>query len=56
MSGLKIASGAVGNIEVSPLLSYSGENLNWLKHIYKKASLSAPGGYLDHTGQYTELE
>lgn len=53
VSGLKIDYYAMGNIEVSPLLSYSGENLMWLKHIYKKSSLGAPGGYLDHQGEYT---
>ena len=29
--GLRIKPSAKGNIEVSPLLSYAGENLNWLK-------------------------
>ena len=56
VQGLKIAGGAVGNIEVSPLLSYAGENMNWLKHIFKKTSLGSNGGYLDHAGQYITQE
>ena len=56
VQGLKIEAQAVGNVEVSPLLSYGGENLNWLKHIYKRAALSAPGGYLDHAGAYHDIE
>ena len=51
VAGLKVDAEAVGNVEISPLLSYNGENLNWLKHIYKRSSIAAPGGYLDHTGQ-----
>lgn len=46
VAGLKIAAGA--EIEVSPLLSYAGENLNWLKHVHKGRGLQGPGGYLDH--------
>lgn len=46
VTGLKVAPGA--QIEISPLLSYAGENLNWLKHVHKGKGLQGPGGYLDH--------
>ena len=51
VQGLQVDENVVGNIEVSPLLSYAGENLNWLKHIYKRQSISGPTAYLNHTGQ-----
>ena len=56
VQGLKIDEQALGNVEVSPLLSYAGENLNWLANLQKGASYEAPGGFIDHTGSYTVLE
>ena len=56
VQGLKIGGSAVGKVEVSPLLSYAGENMNWLKHIFKKSSIGGEGGYLDHAGNYTSTE
>ena len=47
VDGLRIEAGAVDKVEISPLLSYEGENLGWLKHVFRKTSLLAPGGYLD---------
>ena len=38
------------------MLSYDGENLNWLKHIHKGKTLSGNRGYLEYTGAYTEME
>ena len=52
--GLRIGDSARGNIEVSYLLSYAGENLAWLKHMYKRSPIGGAGGYLDHEGEYTE--
>lgn len=49
-SGLKIEPSAKGNIEVSFLLSYSGEGLNWLKNMHKGSSLGGSGGHLNHEG------
>ena len=52
--GLEIDSDAKGNIEVSFLLTYAGENLSWLKT--KQTSQSrehGTRGYLDHEGNYT---
>ncbi len=54
--GLRIDASARGNIEVSFLLSYAGENLAWLKHMYKRQPINGQGGYLNHEGEYTELE
>lgn len=50
--GLKIDPATKGQIEISFLLSYSGENLNWLKNMYKKRPLAGKAGYLDHEGEY----
>ena len=55
VSGLKIEASAVEKVEVSPLLSYNGENLNWLKHVYRKKTIGGEGGWLDHAGEYTEM-
>ena len=52
--GLRIDDSARGNIEVSFMLSYGGENLAWLKHMYKKKALGGAGGYLNHEGEYSE--
>ena len=52
VDGLRIDDGALNKIEVSPLLSYEGENLGWLKHVFRKTSLTAPGGYIDQQGEY----
>eukprot|EP00353_Schmidingerella_taraikaensis_P004996 CAMPEP_0185583300 /NCGR_PEP_ID=MMETSP0434-20130131/21434_1 /TAXON_ID=626734 ORGANISM="Favella taraikaensis, Strain Fe Narragansett Bay" /NCGR_SAMPLE_ID=MMETSP0434 /ASSEMBLY_ACC=CAM_ASM_000379 /LENGTH=298 /DNA_ID=CAMNT_0028202333 /DNA_START=786 /DNA_END=1682 /DNA_ORIENTATION=+ len=54
--GLKIDASSKGNIEVSYLLSYAGENLKWLKNLHKGSSLGGKGGYLNHEGEYFELE
>ena len=48
--GLQISDSAYGNIEVSFLLSYEGENLSWLKHVHKRAKLGGKIGYIDHEG------
>lgn len=52
VDGLKVDAGAINKVEISPLLSYEGENLGWLKHVFRKRSLTAPGGYLDQQGEY----
>lgn len=49
-NGLRIAPETKGKIEVSFLLSYGGENLSWLKQLYKRKPISGPGGFLDHEG------
>lgn len=55
--GLRINPEAKGKIEVSYLLSYEGENLSWLKRMYKKTSLGGEeGGYIDHEGEYLQKE
>jgi len=54
-NGLRIDESARGNIEVSFLLSYNGEGLNWLKQTHKRKALGGPGGYLDHEGEYIEV-
>ena len=54
VQGLNQESGAVQNTEVSPLLSYAGENLNWLKHIFKKSPILAPGGNLAFNGTFSQ--
>ena len=55
-SGLKIAPATRGTIEVSPLLSYEGENLVWLKNMHKKRPLDGIRGYLDHEGDYIAFD
>lgn len=52
--GLKIDADTVGNVEVGFLLSYSGENLTWLKHLYKRAPISGKAGYLNFEGEFFE--
>jgi len=47
VNGLKIDYAAQNKIEVSPLLSYDGENLAWLKNVFRKTTLEGPGGYID---------
>jgi UDP-N-acetylglucosamine/UDP-N-acetylgalactosamine diphosphorylase len=54
VTGLKVEAGA--QIEVSPLLSYAGENLNWLKHVHKGKGLTGPRGFIDHQGEYTKTD
>lgn len=54
--GLKIALETHGNVEVDYLLSYSGENLTWLKHLYKRAPISGNAGYLNFEGEFFEVE
>ena len=54
--GLRIDPETRGKIEVSYLLSYAGENLTWLKRLHKKKPLGGLGGYLDHEGDYIEVE
>jgi len=39
---------------VSFLLSYAGENMEWLKNIHKRRPLGGAAGYLDHEGEYIE--
>lgn len=56
VDGLRIAPETKGKIEVSFLLSYGGENLNWLKQLYKRKPISGEGGFLNHEGEYTEVE
>ena len=53
-NGLRITPEAKGKIEVSFLLTYGGEGLNWLKQTHKKKPLGGNGGYIDHDGQYVE--
>jgi len=51
-AGLSIEDGAQGNVEVSFLLSYAGENLNQLATDFDGSSIGGKGGFLDHEGQY----
>ena len=53
--GLQINESARGNIEVSFLLSYAGENLNWLKVVNKRKPLGGSGGYVNHEGEYQQI-
>ena len=52
-TGLKIAPATKGNIEVSFLLSYAGENLEALQHKYSAEIMSGDFGYLDFEGDYS---
>ena len=47
-AGLQISESARGKIEVSFLLSYSGEGLDYLAG----AGLEGEGGYINHEGEY----
>ena len=53
--GLKVAEGARGKIEVSFLLSYTGENLTWLKRVQRGKAYQAPGGYVSFDGFYERI-
>ena len=56
--GLSVAPESVGKIEVSFLLSQEGENLSWLKRLFRGKSVggNAGYGYIDHEGTYFELD
>ena len=55
--GLIVAPENLGKIELSFLLSQEGENLSWLKHMFRGKSVggAAGYGYINHEGTYIEI-